>query len=495
MQRPAVPPRSSTQAIERGVLTGAAQSLAASVLPLALGLLALPVLTRALGAERIALLALAWAWLGVAQLLDLGLGRALVRRFAEADARGTLDDEAGAVVAGESILLRLGLAVGVLGAVAGTWYVRRGLALPAALLDDATLAALCFCAAVPPTAAAAAPRAVLEATRRFRTVSAVRLVVNAATFAVPLVLLPVTLALWPTALALLAVRCWAWWRLRRAARTVLGDAAPTRVPVAALLRDGAWITVSNVLGPVMTSLDRFLIGLVVGTAAVAHYAVPYEAITKAWIVPGAICTALFPSAAFVRARAGDALPALHALAVRATAALVLPAMALAVVAAPQVIALLAGRDWPEASARVLAWLAVGTALNSLAMVPYVLLQAAGRARAVALLHLAEVVPYLVALAVGLRVAGIEGAAIAWTARVAVDTTALAAMAARHAPAVRGTWLRLVAPIALLVAAAAALLARVPLAPWAGAALVAAVAAATLPVEALRALRLRVAGAS
>lgn len=495
MQGPAHPPRVTTQSMQRGVLTGAAQSLAASVLPLALGLVALPVLTRALGAERLALLALAWAWLGVAQLLDLGLGRALVRRLAEADARGTLAGEAGAVAAGEAILLRLGLVVGVLGAIAGSWYVRHGLVLAPALLDDATIAALLFCVAVPPTAAAAAPRAALEATRDFRTVSVVRLVVNTATFAVPVLLLPVTRLLWPTALLLLLVRLWAWWRLRRAARTLLGESGTATVPVGALLRDGAWITVSNVVGPVMTTLDRFVIGLVVGTAAVAHYAVPYEAITKAWIVPGAICTALFPSAAFARTRERDALPELHALAVRAIAALVLPAMALAVVAAPQLVALLAGREWPEASARVLVWLAVGIAINSLGTVPYVLLQAAGHARAVALLNVAEVLPYLAALAAGLRIAGIEGAAIAWTARVAFDTAVLAMLAARHAPATRGTWGRLVVPIALLVGGAGWLLARLPVPAWAGASLVAAVTIATLPREALRALRARMAGAS
>lgn len=487
MQGPADPPRPTTHSMQRGVLTGAAQSLAASVLPLALGLVALPILTRALGAERIALLALAWAWLAIAQLLDLGVGRALVRRLAEADAHGTIAGEARTVAAGESLLLRIGITVGVLGAGAGVWYVRHGLSLPAALVTDATLAALLFCAAVAPTTAAAAPRAVLEATREFRPVSVIRLVVNTATFAVPLALLPVTRALWPTALLLLGVRGWAWWRLRSEARVRVGVARAEREHVGALIRDGGWITVSNVLAPVMLLLDRFFIGLVVGAAAVAYYAVPYEAITKAWVVPTAVCTALFPSAAFVRARDGDGLPALHSLAIRTIAALVLPAMTLAVVFAPDVIALLAGRGYPEASARVLVWLAIGTALNAIAMVPYVLLQAAGMARTVALLHLAEVVPYLVALAVGLRVAGIEGAAIAWTARIAFDACALAIMANRHAPPRRGTWTRLLPAFAILAVAALLVLERMPVAHWAAVLMAIATMLLTLPLAALRAV--------
>ena len=67
-----VPARSS-------LLRSGAFSLVTSAAPLVVALVALPVLTRVLGAERLGLLALAWAWLGYAALLDLGLGRALTR--------------------------------------------------------------------------------------------------------------------------------------------------------------------------------------------------------------------------------------------------------------------------------------------------------------------------------------------------------------------------------------------------------------------------------
>lgn len=478
----------------RGVLTGAAQSLVASVLPLALALVALPVLARALGAERLALLTLAWGWLAFAALLDLGLGRALVRRLAEADAHGALAAERAAVATAQRLLLAAGTMVGVAGAIAGTWYVRQGLALPPSLVADATWSALLLAAAVPPTAAAAAPRAVLEAGRRFGELSAVRLVVNAASFAVPLALLPLTRALWPTALVLLVVRGWAWWALARRARPLLAaDDAARRAPLARdLLRDGTWITVSNVLSPLLTTVDRFLVGGVTGAAAVAHYTVPYEAVTRTLVVPGALATALFPSAAHARVRGAEALPALHALALRAVAAVLLPLLAAAAIAAPTVIAGLGGADWPAASARVLAWLALGTGINALAMVPYTVLQAAGRARAIALLHLAEVVPYLVALVVLVRLHGIEGAAIAWTARVAVDAAVLARIAARHAPPAPGTWARLGLPVALLAVAAACTVADVDVAPWAAVALVAGVTASTFPREVLGAARARLA---
>src|SRR2546426_7174643 len=53
-------------------------------LPLAVGLVAIPILTRSLGDTRFGLLALMWAIIGYFSLLDLGLGRATTKFVAEA---------------------------------------------------------------------------------------------------------------------------------------------------------------------------------------------------------------------------------------------------------------------------------------------------------------------------------------------------------------------------------------------------------------------------
>ena len=475
----------------RGVLTGAAQSLVATVLPLAFGLLALPLLTRGLGADRIALLLLAWSWLGVAQLLDLGLGRALVRRLAAAHAQGTLPDQRALVAATATVLLAIGCTVAIGGAIVGRWYTTRTLAVPATLRDDAERAGLLFCGLMVPTVVAAAPRAVLEAVRDFRTVSVIRLAVNTATFAVPLLLLPVSAALAPTAAVLLGVRCWSWWALHRAARVHMAragaDAGP-RVRLGALLHDAGWITVSNILAPVLGAADRFVIGAIAGTAAVATYAVPHEAITKALFVPAALTTALFPALAAVgSARSQSEAGALHAMALRSTAALVLPALVLAIVAAPTIMAVLAGAAWPATSARILVWLSLGVAANALAMIPFTVMQAAGAARSVALLHLAETVPYVALLLLAIDRSGAEGAAIVWAGRVVVDAIALVLLAERMTPPAPGTWTRVLPALAIVGGLGAAMLAGAPLPAWAALGAIA-VLGLTVPRGALDAVR-------
>ena len=50
---------------------------------------------------------------------------------------------------------------------------------------------------------------------------------------------------------------------------------------------GGWMTVSNVVSPLMSSLDRFVVGAVLSVQAVAYYATSYEAVTRLWSVSSA----------------------------------------------------------------------------------------------------------------------------------------------------------------------------------------------------------------
>ena len=90
-----------------------------------------------------------------------------------------------------------------------------------------------------------------------------------------------------------------------------------------------------------------------------------------------------------------------------------------------------GAEFAEHSYRVLQVLAVGVFINSLALVPFALVQGVGRPDVTATLHLIELPVYLGLLWWLISTRGIEGAAIAWTARVAVDALFLFGLARRY----------------------------------------------------------------
>jgi hypothetical protein len=87
---------------------------------------------------------------------------------------------------------------------------------------------------------------------------------------------------------------------------------------------------------------------------------------------------------------------------------------------------------------VLRILLLGMFLNCLAWTPYGLLVAAHRPDLTAIFHLAEAPPYLLLLCWILPRYGITGVAIAWTARICIDTTLLFLAARRVLPAIAPT---------------------------------------------------------
>jgi O-antigen/teichoic acid export membrane protein len=76
---------------------------------------------------------------------------------------------------------------------------------------------------------------------------------------------------------------------------------------------------------------------------------------------------------------------------------------------------------------------VGVLVNSAAQIPFALIQGSARPDVTAKLHLVELPFYLAGLWWLVAAHGIEGAAIAWTARVAVDALALFLFAHRLVP--------------------------------------------------------------
>jgi O-antigen/teichoic acid export membrane protein len=419
------------------LLQSGAFSLATSAAPLLVALIALPLLTRQLGTERLGLLTLAWAWLGYAAMLDFGLGRALTRLVASSDAGEPYEHPVGAVIATAQITLTVvGLVVGVLGAVLAPWYITSVLHVSDALRSDAVISAVLFALTVPAVTGASAPRAVLEARQQFRDVNLIRLPVSVGTFAVPLLLLPFTASLTVIAATLAAVRAWAWWRYNTLARRVMPSIAtepPLRSYLRPLFRVGAWMTVSNVLTPLMTVADRFLIGALMSVGAVALYAVPWEAVMKLWIVAGALEMVLFPALSRVSSANPAQLIPLHLASVRLLTLIVVPMCAIASLLAPWLLQVVGGRAYAGDSVIVLRVLAIGVAANSIAMVPYTVLQATGRAKWTAMLHMCEILPYAALLVLSVQRWGIVGAAGAWTVRMLIDALILASRAQVVAP--------------------------------------------------------------
>lgn len=413
----------------RQVLANAGWNLLGNVLPLLAAAAALPYLAQQLGTERLGILTLGWVLIGYFGLFDLGLGRALTKLVAERAGRegpGGTTDLPALCSTGVAVAALLGVAGALLVAVAAwRWGGHFGGAAPA-LRDEAVRALLVIAIGIPPTVGTAALRGILEGQQRFKLLSAIRTPAGVLFYAAPCVSAYFSPRL-DLALAAMVFTRWLmllahWWPC--AARLRLAWALAQRRWLAPLLQMGGWLTVSNIVGPVIVYVDRFLIAALVSAAALAHYAAPFELVSRLLILPVALAGALFPALAAAQHHDLPAARALRTQAVGLTLAGVLPAVVLGAVFASPLLHAWMGAEFAAAGTRAMQILLLGFAFNAVAQIPFAALHGHGLAKQTALLHLAELPLYLSLLWLLVLNHGLVGAATAWALRGAFDLLAL-----------------------------------------------------------------------
>jgi O-antigen/teichoic acid export membrane protein len=393
--------------------------------PLVAAVIAGPVLIASLGSARFGVLTLVWALIGYFSLFDFGIGRALTQAVSEALGRKDIKrvrDVTGVAIAA---MVALGCVAGVIIAAITPWLVFRVLKMDAALHAEAATSFYVLSVSLPFVLATVGFRGLLEAHQEFGLVTALRLPYSLFNFVGPLLIIPFSRNLVPIVVALAVARMlvcaahgYVCWRRYEWLREV-----PLRntQAIAPLLRTGGWMTVSNVVNPVLIYIDRFVIGATLSLAAVAYYVTPFEVVVRLLFVPGAVIAVFFPAfaASYVQDRARTA--AMIDRASRFMLFAMFPAILAFVAFAREGLMIWIGAEYAKQSAVVVQLLAVGVLVNSLGQIPQAFLQAVKRADLTAKLHLVEVPVYAVALAALSVTFGINGVALAWTLRVVMDT--------------------------------------------------------------------------
>lgn len=413
--------------------------------PLIAALAAVPMLIAGLGLERFGVLTLAWAVIGYFSLFDLGLGRALTKLVAQRLADGRDGDNAALIRTALLLLLALGSAAGGLVALCAATLASGVLSVPAVMVKETQTALLVLGATVPVVFLCSALRGVLEAHQRFDIANLIRIPLGLWTFLGPLAVLPLSNRLDHLVLALAAGRVAAliahYWACVRVRGGGFAGANATRRLAYDLLSFGGWVTISNVVGPLMVYFDRFVIAAMLALAAVAYYTTPYEIVVRLAIVPDAIVGVLFGLFAATVATDREQAVAAFDRGQRSVFFLVFPAVLICSIFAYDGLRLWIGSAFAAESFRAAQWLCAGLLANSIAKVPYAMIQASGRADLTAKLHLIELPLYAIVLLVSIRLAGIEGAAAAWTLRASADMLALLVMVRQVVPELRGVALR------------------------------------------------------
>jgi O-antigen/teichoic acid export membrane protein len=415
------------------VASGALWNIGGRLAPLIVAFATIPMLVRALGVERWSVFTLGLAIVNLFMLLDLGLGRCVTRRFAEATAHGHVREASDAAWSGVLLLLVIGAVVSAVGA-ASVGEIVSVMRMPPQLMGEAAVALRIVLIAGPLSLVGGVLWGILPVLQMLRVANLINVPLVALYYVAPLIALHIrndlALAMWTLvgirALMVLAagVIC------VRAMPSLLRWPSLRLAEVKPMLALGGWISTTNVLAAALAYTDRFVIGAVVSIAALGYYATPLDLVIRITTVPACLCATLLPALSASLVVLPSSTGSLIRRSLVAVAAILLPTCGFLSVFAREFMVAWLGHDFALHSAGVLAVLAIGIVFEGMGMIPGTFVDALGRSRLSAQFMALLVAAYLPVLYFGVRTFGIEGAAIAWAVRAAVDCGGLFLIMAR-----------------------------------------------------------------
>lgn len=410
-------------------------NLAGSILPMIAALFAFPALLHGLGRERFGLLSLIWMIVGYFGILDLGLGRALTKMTAQWIGQRRHEELPSLFWTSIAMMILMGILGSFIIFVSTPWLVNSALNIQENLQGEAIRAFRAVCFGLPIIILSVGLVGVLEAHHKFAALNLIRIPMGTFTFLGPLCVLPFSTNLVPVVGVLVAgrvVACALYFILYiRCCPAVIKSFELRKSLIPALLGFGGWMTVSNLLLPLMIHIDRYLIGAWASVAVVAFYVIPAEMVVKLLIIPRAWISVLFPSFAAHYESKPLEVSALFCRGVKYLLLGMFPIILAIIVFAREGLLIWLGPEMAANGAVILQLLAAGMYLYGLVYVPYLFLQSIGRPDISARIHLAEFPVYLGSAYILIHAFGILGAALAWLVRVGMDIVLMYAFALKH----------------------------------------------------------------
>lgn len=414
-------PRTTGRLLARNTLF----NLAGQLLPLLVAFFTIPLLMRGLGVERFGVLTLTWMVIGYFTLFDLGLSRATTKFVAEALGRGEADKLPDLVWTSFLLHLMLGIIAGLFLAALTPALVGSVLKIPAQMISESKGIFFILAFSLPIVLLSTVLRGVIEAGQRFDLINLVQAPAGALMFLLPLIGLRLGLDLRGIVLLLVAARCGTFTIYFMLCRSVFPSLRSRFLFDPELVRPlfsfGGWMTISNIIGPMLLYCDRLIIATIVSLAAVTYYAAPYEAVIRLMVFPTSMISVLFPAFSALGTTSRETVVRMYARSMKYLFLFMGPVVLVMILFAEEILRLWLGPDFAQKSAAVFQILAAGMFLTPV-QVSVSLIHGLGRPDITAKFYLFELLFYLPLLWFLVARMGVVGAALAWTIRAALDTT-------------------------------------------------------------------------
>lgn len=392
------------------------------VLPLLAALICIPILVNQLGDERFGFLSIAWVLIGYFSLFDFGLGRSLTYIVAKKNAKG----ECPFLIINTAMIFLLMISAFVF--VFFTFFsgsiISGFLNVSTSFSDEAVTATRILSAGLPFVILTIGLRGVLEAYQRFKSISLITIPCGILLFVAPVLVSFFSTSMIHILFSLVLVRIiqFAFFYInvkKMVDFSFLGRG--NKQELKGLLVFGGWMTVTNIVSPLMVNMDRLLIGAKIAVNAVSHYVVPFDLITKLLVLPSAASGVLFPefSRRIAKRQMEEAGSLLKKSIILIGLTLFFP-LCFVYIFAFEILSIWISPAFAVHGYQVLKIMSIGVFLNGLAYIPFAFVQGAGRSDLTAKFHVAELIIYAPILILMIEHFGILGAAYSWCFRVGLD---------------------------------------------------------------------------
>ena len=418
------------------ISTNAAYQLLAQAAVSALNFIASPIIVHGLGMEAYGLLVLVGVTTNYFGFVELGLGRATIQNLARHRARGETSDFQEVLWTATAAYFALSL-VGALGLVAiAPLLVKHVLVVSPGLVPEALWAFVLGAAGLVIALQRNVAQSVGTAMERFDLVSKVTLAIGALQAAanVGLVLLGAPLTgVMLGGLAVQTVALVVYWGV---AWKLVPNLFPPRwslEKLRSLVRFGGYVTVSQVVAPLLENVEKMFIGALASVDQLPYYSVSYSGAWALTVVPTSLGSVIYP--AMVRLLSQGDHAGVRETVKRATRyvfVLLVGPVVLLVIYAREILTAWMGASFAAGASGCLRILTFAMLVSVVAWPSYHLLHAAGRADLTARFHLLELVLHVPTSLVFIYYGGVVGAAVAWLIRVVIDSGLLFRAAARIA---------------------------------------------------------------
>jgi O-antigen/teichoic acid export membrane protein len=369
--------------------------------------------------SRYGVLAIVWIFLGYFGVFDMGLSRAAANQIAKAKTDNDLQNIFWTALSINAILGLLGgAALYFVGSVVFAYVFKMPNAMHTSVLSAMPWIAF----AAPVSIVSGLLTGTMEGRERFLSLNIIGTVVTLALQIVPLgvayfyskrLLWLIPAAVTVRALSLIVL---AYFALK-----VVGSCYPKRPQLRwarILFGYGAWISVSNLISPLFSILDKIWIGGIIGATGVSYYLIPERLAGQASVFPAAITRTLFPQLS--SGGESEARQTTNNL-LNVVIGAMTPAVVVVMVFMRPFLDVWVGNSFAAIGAPIGVIIAMALWVNGLAYVPSTFLQARGRPDLTARFHLIAIIPYALFLWLFLHLFGLVGGAVAKVLSVIIDT--------------------------------------------------------------------------